>query len=418
MLKKPATSFQLAHCLQFGLKIAKEANKRVTLVHCNFCAFFGRAKVKAGDEHAGEKRQRDSRNDTNALSNEKKRTHFDGKANRTNTLHWYVDLEFDLLMFHVSAPIVNIIIADLFFRPDEVLVDFDDDDEDDGGTAVVIAKKAAAKAKQKTLALKLFVKDVANVEKDEEEEYVVTIKGMMRYELAMDHVSTGMSFRQVATTMQHTKERYSLSKLGGINDTIVGQNVCVGVAFALQCIADLCVDESIWALSLAGDDNTHRGYRNPSFGLTTKAKGLQSGQHFFDLRLRVCYRGVLLNLHLVAIPQFDRHTALNTFNMLVKFLDVLYGLWRYKLINVGTDGETTMVGRLNNLVTRMAHKAEHHVLRIWCPPHQMDVVVKDDAEMLYDGEWSKQAWSMSVYLRSHANLITRMNMKCPKKTNL
>jgi hypothetical protein len=46
----------------------------------------------------------------------------------------------------------------------------------------------------------------------------------------------------------------------------------------------------------------------------------------------------------------------------------------------------------------------------------MDVVVKDDAEM-YDGKWSKQAWSMLVYLRSHANLITHMKVKCPKKTN-
>jgi hypothetical protein len=105
------------------------------------------------------------------------------------------------------------------------------------------------------------------------------------------------------------------------------------------------------------------------------------------------------------------------FNMLVKFLDMLYGLWRRKLINVGNDGEPTMVGRLNGLVTRMAHEAEHHILRIWCPPHQMDVVVKDGAEILYDGEWSKQAWSLSVYLRSQANLIMRMNVKCPKKTN-
>ncbi|CAK9222887.1 unnamed protein product [Sphagnum troendelagicum] len=40
--------------------------------------------------------------------------------------------------------------------------------------------------------------------------------------------------------------------------------------------------------------------------------------------------------------------------MLMKFLDALYGLWRRKLINVGTDGEPTMVGRLNGLVTRMA----------------------------------------------------------------
>ncbi len=61
-------------------------------------------------------------------------------------------------------------------------------------------------------------------------------------------------------------------------------------------------------MSLAGDGSTHRG------------------QHFFDLRMHVCYRDVLLNLHFVAIPQFDRHTALNTFNMLVKFLDALYGL--------------------------------------------------------------------------------------------
>jgi hypothetical protein len=43
-------------------------------------------------------------------------------------------LEYDSLTFHVSAPIVDVIIADLFFRADEMLVDFDDDDdEDDGG---------------------------------------------------------------------------------------------------------------------------------------------------------------------------------------------------------------------------------------------------------------------------------------------
>jgi hypothetical protein len=81
------------------------------------------------------------------LSNEEKRMHFDGKANRANTLHQYLDLEFDSLTFHVSVPIVDVMIVDLFFRPDEVLVDFDDDDEDDGGAAAAIAKKAVAKAK-------------------------------------------------------------------------------------------------------------------------------------------------------------------------------------------------------------------------------------------------------------------------------
>jgi hypothetical protein len=209
--------------------------------------------------------------------------HFNGKANRANTLHRYLDLESNSLTFHVSTPIVDVIITNLFFQPDQVFIlkDFDNnDDEDDGGAAAAITKKAAAKAKQKTLMLKLFVKDVANVEEDE---YVVTIKGTMQYELAMDHVSTGMSFRQVAVTMQHTKERCSLSKLGSINDTIVGQYVRAGVVFAIQRIADLCVDELIWAVSLAGDGTNHRD------------------QHFFDLRLHVCYHDVLLNLYLVAI---------------------------------------------------------------------------------------------------------------------
>lgn len=67
----------------------------------------------------------------------------------------------------------------------------------------------------------------------EEDKYVVTIKGTMRCELAMDHVSTGMSFPQVAAAIQHTKEHYSLSKLGIINDTIIGQYVRIGVTFAL-----------------------------------------------------------------------------------------------------------------------------------------------------------------------------------------
>ncbi|CAM6072272.1 unnamed protein product [Sphagnum tenellum] len=287
MSKKPATPFQLAHCFQFKLKIAEEANKRLTLVRSNFCAFFGHTKVKASEEHAGEKRQRSSRNDTKywtSFASQNYRSHHESQHVDLWAEYSVLSKESDSLTFHVSAPIVNIIITNIFFRFDEVLVDFDDDDDDDGGTVAAIAKKAATKAKQKTLALKLFVKDVANVK---EGEYAVTIKGTMRYKMAMDHVSTGMSFHQVAVAMQHTKERCSLSKLGGINNTIVDQYVHTGVAFALQHIIDLCVNESIWALSLTDDFSTHRS------------------QHFFDLRLRVCYRDVLLNLHLVTIPQFD-----------------------------------------------------------------------------------------------------------------
>jgi hypothetical protein len=77
-------------------------------------------------------------------------------------------------------------------------------------------------------------------------------------------------------------------------------------------------------MSLASNGSTHRG------------------QSFFDLCVRICFRGRLLNLHLVAIPMFDRHTIGNIFNMLIKFFDALYDKWRAKLIGMSSDDENTM----------------------------------------------------------------------------
>jgi hexokinase len=46
-------------------------------------------------------------------------------------------------------------------------------------------------------------------------------------------------------------------------------------------------------------------------------------QSFFDLRMRVCYSGELVNLHLVAISMFECHSAKNIFNLIAKFMDAL-----------------------------------------------------------------------------------------------
>jgi hypothetical protein len=106
-------------------------------------------------------------------------------------------------------------------------------------------------------------------------------------------------------------------------------------------------DDSVGAISLAFDSSTHRE------------------QAFFDLRVRMCFQGVLFNLHLVAIPMFERHTAMNMFNMLVKFRDALYHPWRAKLIGTSSDGENTMTGRHGELVTRIvAGRREQFTSRV------------------------------------------------------
>jgi hypothetical protein len=98
------------------------------------------------------------------------------------------------------------------------------------------------------------------------------------------------------------------------------------VIVTLQEITTILDDESVWAMLLVGDKSTHHD------------------QSFFNLRLRVCYRGELVNLHLVVILMFKRHSTLNIFNLISKFMDALYVKWRAKLIGMSSDDNNTMTG--------------------------------------------------------------------------
>jgi hypothetical protein len=171
------------------------------------------------------------------------------------------------------------------------------------------------------------------------------------------------------------------------------------VVVVLQQIALIFDDESVWAMSLAGDGSTHHG------------------QSFFDLHLRVCYHDDLVNLHLVALAMFERHSAMNIFNLIAKFMDALYSKWRSKLIGVLTDGENTMTCHHAGVITRLVACADNNVLRIWCTPHQINIVVKAVVEAIDNSVWVKQVYTFFVFLRGQDNFIIEMNVKCSKETN-
>jgi hypothetical protein len=57
------------------------------------------------------------------------------------------------------------------------------------------------------------------------------------------------------------------------------------------------------------------------------------------------------------------------------------------------------------------------VLRVWCVPHQIDIIVKSSVEGINGGAYVKDIYSFSVHLRLQHNLIIQMGVKCPKKTN-
>jgi microcompartment protein CcmK/EutM len=165
-----------------------------------------------------------------AAAKKDKQHFFDNKIKVANTLHRYMDLDSDILTFMINANIVNTIIGDMFFQDDEVVVDSDDADDDVVGAA---ARKAAKKLKEKTNAMKLFILNEVDEDEDDPHSYTVTINNIMRFNLAMDHVGSGMLFWQTVSAIQHAKEHTKTAKMAGITDLMVGQYVHIMVGSTL-----------------------------------------------------------------------------------------------------------------------------------------------------------------------------------------
>jgi hypothetical protein len=88
------------------------------------------------------------------------------------------------------------------------------------------------------------------------------------------------------------------------------------------------------------------------------------------------------------------------YNLFCKFLDALYPDWRVKLLNTSSDNENTMTRHHAGFVTRIAWCAEFNVLRVWCAPHQIDIIVKSSIEGIDNDAYVKDVYSFSVHLRS------------------
>ncbi len=162
--------------------------------------------------------------------------------------------------------------------------------------------------------------------------------------------------------------------------------VCVNVGANLQVLSDVLNHHDVWAFLLAGDGSTHQGVS------------------LFDVRIHICVGGRLFNIHLVIVPFYDRHSTVNICEMICKLFDQLCSSWRHKLLSVSTDDENTMTGWKGRFVTLMDKKSANEVLHVWCPVHQMDLVIQDAMVMINDDAFTKTTHSFTVHLRQQANL--------------
>ena len=280
--KKPNRKglFKDSYTIDYALRITEchTLTHQVLSVRCLFCIYLGR------EDNPGETRLRqqtaNAKDWNGRFRTEKFKNHHEGqhpnawrryqvasKTEKSTFFDAYIAYENTLFAkfepaqtpfaFYIDAPIVDIIIGNMFFHPDD----------HDSTTHIN--------------ALKLFKRN------NDTDRYEVTWANSLQFGLIIDLIAAGLSFRQVESALNAIKARTGLGKLGCINDTGIANNVHALCGINLQMISEIFNSPSIWAFSLANDSSTHYGHS------------------YFDNRIRIHYNGVIFNIHILAIPMFE-----------------------------------------------------------------------------------------------------------------
>lgn len=110
-------------------------------------------------------------------------------------------------------------------------------------------------------------------------------------------------------------------------------------------------NKSIWTFSLANDASTHWGF------------------FYLDNHIRFQFHDKLYDIHAIAISIFERYIGINIFRLIIRFLDIIYPIWRQKLLDVVSDDAFVMTGEFQGIVIRIEeeipHKihSDHHIRR-------------------------------------------------------
>jgi hypothetical protein len=185
--------------------------------------------------------------------------------------------------FQFNAAIVEVVIGELLFHPDDV--------------AGVTHDRAMQLFK------KLEEVDPLNGITAGQDLYKVVVKTRKRFQLLVKFVACGASFQMAAHLMACTRDESGMSMYGGCTDVLASSYTCIVCTASLQILSDVLSE--VWAFSLALDGSTHMGTL------------------YLDVCVCFVWLEKLYNFHLMAIPLFDWHTGKNQFWVLEKCLNAV-----------------------------------------------------------------------------------------------
>jgi len=236
--KKKTSPWQPAYKQKLGLRVTNRDVKTSAVIEAvySFCKYFGRQVDMANQKRAAhvanqmygpdfradvmtkhmESQHHEKWNEYRALSPSEQLKFFDGIMSCNNMLHWYIEIDGDELTFKISNAVVDTIIGELLFWPEDEMAALEHDDGEALNPNIV--EHAARLIKLKRNALLLFK---PNYEADDGS-YIVMIKNVKRFQLIIKHASCGMSFRQITAAIGHTRDVMSIEKLSSVSDHLVG----------------------------------------------------------------------------------------------------------------------------------------------------------------------------------------------------
>lgn len=232
--------------------------------------------------------------------------------------------------------------------------------------------------------------------RDENDEYVLTISNKMQFDMTVRFVGKGLSFRQAQESVRVAREVGHNPNLNGVTEHVVRQYVQATIAVNLQNIRQMLLDSQVWAYSIAFDAGTNRE------------------DSYLDVRLRLCLGAKLSNVHLLAIPMHASHTGELMFNLICQILKALLGpVWDKKLLSVATDGAKNMTGRVQGAVTRFGNVCLPGFFRVWCANHQLDLIVQSVMTTVLQDSFKAPLLAIISFLRRQTTLRSQMGSTCP-----
>jgi len=261
-MTKSRGMWQRSYPRKYGLEVIEQEGACIKAAHCRFYKYYDREVLlsnrKCGPHKTDqfytvpfradlivkhlEGQHADKWVEYVALSPNEQHTFFDLVQPRANTMYHYMDMEGDKINLVVSTEIVDVIIGEMLFRPEDELNPADDDDD---LASVGDCNRNIEKLRRSVL--QLFKLNENN------DDYTISIKKIMRFKLAIQHVSCGLSFRQVVTAIEQTKNTCKIAKFGSLNDAIIGQYVRILVGHTLQVISNILASDDVWAFAISFD---------------------------------------------------------------------------------------------------------------------------------------------------------------------